>query len=105
MGRSLFGVSPAEPNTRKKPVGSEAPVAPAKPPTVTAADLLQAKLLQGVSRTFALTIPQLPAGLNRVVSNAYLLCRSVYATVAACRISVRHDTLLRLMFHGASLGL
>ncbi|HEY1374773.1 MAG TPA: phytoene/squalene synthase family protein, partial [Candidatus Binatia bacterium] len=30
-----------------------------------------------VSRTFALTIPQLPADLCRVVSNAYLLCRIV----------------------------
>lgn len=37
----------------------------------------QDHLLQGVSRTFALTIPQLPAALGRVVSNAYLLCRIV----------------------------
>ncbi len=35
----------------------------------------QAHILQGVSRTFALTIPQLPPPLCRVVSNAYLLCR------------------------------
>lgn len=35
----------------------------------------QAHILQGVSRTFALTIPQLPAELSAVVSNAYLLCR------------------------------
>ena len=35
----------------------------------------QRHILQGVSRTFALTIPQLPAGLDRAVSNAYLLCR------------------------------
>lgn len=35
----------------------------------------QEHLLKGVSRTFALTIPQLPAGLSRVVGNAYLLCR------------------------------
>jgi len=35
----------------------------------------QAHILQGVSRTFALTIPELPSPLNRVVSNAYLLCR------------------------------
>ena len=34
-------------------------------------------MLAGVSRTFALTIPQLPASLCRVVSNAYLLCRIV----------------------------
>lgn len=35
----------------------------------------QAHILIGVSRTFALTIPQLPPPLSRVVSNAYLLCR------------------------------
>jgi farnesyl-diphosphate farnesyltransferase len=40
-------------------------------------DDFQHAMLQGVSRTFALTIPQLPAGLCRVVSNAYLLCRIV----------------------------
>ncbi|MEO1516818.1 MAG: phytoene/squalene synthase family protein [Bacteroidota bacterium] len=33
--------------------------------------------LMGVSRTFALTIPQLPKALRFVVSNAYLLCRIV----------------------------
>ena len=37
----------------------------------------QAAMLDGVSRTFALTIPQLPAALREVVSNAYLLCRIV----------------------------
>jgi len=35
----------------------------------------QAEILQGVSRTFALTIPKLPAPLRSVVGNAYLLCR------------------------------
>ena len=40
-------------------------------------DELQAHLLEGVSRTFALTIPQLPEGLAKPVSNAYLLCRIV----------------------------
>jgi len=34
-------------------------------------------MLDGVSRTFALTIPQLPSDLHPVVSNAYLLCRIV----------------------------
>jgi farnesyl-diphosphate farnesyltransferase len=38
---------------------------------------LQAVLLEGVSRTFALTIPQLPATLYPAVANAYLLCRIV----------------------------
>jgi len=37
---------------------------------------LQDRLLPGVSRTFALTIPQLPPGLRPVVANAYLLCRT-----------------------------
>ncbi|MFZ2451151.1 MAG: phytoene/squalene synthase family protein [Methylovulum miyakonense] len=40
-------------------------------------DDFQAVLLEGVSRTFALTIPQLPAQLYRAVANAYLLCRIV----------------------------
>jgi farnesyl-diphosphate farnesyltransferase len=40
-------------------------------------DELQAVLLEGVSRTFALTIPQLPATLYKAVANAYLLCRIV----------------------------
>ncbi len=35
----------------------------------------QSAVLQDVSRTFALTIPQLPPGLRDVVGNAYLLCR------------------------------
>jgi farnesyl-diphosphate farnesyltransferase len=35
----------------------------------------QDEILLGVSRTFALTIPQLPDALRRVVTNAYLLCR------------------------------
>ena len=34
-------------------------------------------MLDGVSRTFALTIPQLPSDLMTVVSNAYLLCRII----------------------------
>lgn len=38
-------------------------------------DALQTHLLNGVSRTFALTITQLPPGVRTVVSNAYLLCR------------------------------
>lgn len=42
----------------------------------TAADeAFQKSILQGVSRTFALTIPVLPDSLSRAVANAYLLCR------------------------------
>ena len=35
----------------------------------------QDQILPHVSRTFALTIPQLPARLRVAVTNAYLLCR------------------------------
>jgi len=38
-------------------------------------ELFQDRILQGVSRTFALTIPILPHDLYRAVANAYLLCR------------------------------
>lgn len=38
-------------------------------------DRFQDAVLSGVSRTFALTIPQLPSPLRRAVTNAYLLCR------------------------------
>jgi farnesyl-diphosphate farnesyltransferase len=37
--------------------------------------LYQQSVLPRVSRTFALTIPQLPPALREVVGNAYLLCR------------------------------
>lgn len=44
--------------------------------TILSADeLYQQHLLQGVSRTFALTIPQLPPSLYKAVGNGYLLCR------------------------------
>ena len=35
----------------------------------------QDHILPHVSRTFALTIPQLPPGLRTAVTSAYLLCR------------------------------
>ena len=41
----------------------------------TTDEAYQRQILQGVSRTFALTIPALPPALCRVVGNAYLLCR------------------------------
>ncbi len=45
-----------------------------KPPTAFD-EIFQQRSLQGVSRTFALTIPTLPAALYRAIANAYLLCR------------------------------
>jgi len=40
-------------------------------------ELYQRSILASVSRTFALTIPLLPNGLEKVVGNTYLLCRIV----------------------------
>ncbi len=53
----------------------EAQTRKARPLSGEADEAYQEHILQFVSRTFALTIPQLPAELSRVVSNAYLLCR------------------------------
>ena len=53
----------------------EAQTRKAGPSPGEADEAYQEHILQYVSRTFALTIPQLPAELSRVVSNAYLLCR------------------------------
>ena len=57
--------------TRKE--GTDRPVR-GRPDPREATDLHE-RLLVGVSRTFALTIPQLPDGLREAVTNAYLLCR------------------------------
>ena len=52
-------------------------VRPAAATAATNVDALayQTQILPGVSRTFALTIPQLPEPLDHVIGNAYLLCR------------------------------
>lgn len=47
----------------------------ARDTTLLSDDAYQDYILEGVSRTFALTIPQLPPALYRCVGNAYLLCR------------------------------
>ena len=47
--------------------------APAQPPDAG----YEERVLQHVSRSFALTIPQLPPSLRRAVTNAYLLCRII----------------------------
>ncbi len=43
--------------------------------SAVADDSYQREILPHVSRTFALTIPQLPAALRPAVTSAYLLCR------------------------------
>ncbi len=49
--------------------------APGNPAPTADDEAYQTRVLQFVSRTFALTTPKLPDTLRRVVSNAYLLCR------------------------------
>src|ERR1700676_1932742 len=43
--------------------------------SVSSDEVYQDDILPHVSRTFALTIPQLPVGLRTAVTSAYLLCR------------------------------
>lgn len=61
-------------------------------------DTLQDHLLQGVSRTFALTIPQLPTSLEKAVANAYLLCRIVDTIEDEVAISSENKRNLCLQF-------
>ena len=59
----------------------------------------QDRILPGVSRTFALTIPQLPDELRPVVSNTYLLCRIADTVEDDSELSVtqKQDFLSRLV--------
>ncbi len=60
-----------------------------KHPSDSLSDLeYQETILQGVSRSFALTIPQLPSGLRSVVTNAYLLCRIADTIEDESRLSI-----------------
>lgn len=62
--------------TREDDTPVTAPAPPVAPrPLATADERYQEQVLPEVSRTFALTIPQLPGELRLVVTNAYLLCR------------------------------
>lgn len=58
----------------------------------------QKHILQGVSRTFALTIPQLPPRLREVVSNAYLLCRIADTIEDEIRLTPAHQSLFSEQF-------
>ncbi len=62
----------------------------------------QQQALQGVSRTFALTIPLLPTDLQNAVGNAYLLCRIADTIEDDRAMSAHHkklysDDLIRLV--------
>lgn len=65
------------------------PLAP--PPVVPCEDLAyQDKMLTRVSRTFALTIPELPEALRIAVGNAYLWCRIADTIEDASHLSSAH---------------
>lgn len=57
-------------------------------PSLNAALEFQAGILEGVSRTFALTIPSLPRPLRVPITNAYLLCRIADTIEDDCVLSV-----------------
>ena len=58
-----------------RPTRNRAAETTASPTRVNDDIAFQTRVLPGVSRTFALTIPQLPEQLRHVVCNTYLLCR------------------------------
>ena len=58
-----------------RPTRNRAAETTASPTQVNDDIAFQTRVLPGVSRTFALTIPQLPEQLRHVVCNTYLLCR------------------------------
>jgi farnesyl-diphosphate farnesyltransferase len=61
----------------------------------TSDELYQDRILPHVSRSFALTIPQLPVELRTPVSNAYLLCRIADTIEDESALSIE-DTLMSL---------
>jgi farnesyl-diphosphate farnesyltransferase len=60
---------------------------------LTSDEAYQEQILPHVSRTFALTIPQLPGDLRAAVTNAYLLCR-IADTIEDEPALSGHDTLV-----------
>ena len=64
----------------------------------------QKAILGSVSRTFALTIPLLPPSIEKVVGNAYLLCRIVDTIEDAADISAQTKQSLSALFLDAVLG-
>lgn len=73
-------------------------------PTTPNTDLAYQKAILGsVSRTFALTIPLLPAAIEKVVGNTYLLCRIVDTIEDAADLSPQTKQELSALFLQAVL--
>ena len=68
------------------------------------ANTYQDAILPKVSRTFALTIPQLPPELRRAVANAYLLCRAADTIEDEPALSVEQKRSFENAFVGAVTG-
>jgi farnesyl-diphosphate farnesyltransferase len=64
----------------------------------------QTRLLHGVARSFALTIPQLPPALAPVVANAYLLCRITDTIEDETAITVQQKRVLAAQFTDVVAG-
>jgi farnesyl-diphosphate farnesyltransferase len=74
------------------------------PTSSPSADLAYQKAILGsVSRTFALTIPLLPANIEKVVGNTYLLCRIVDTIEDAADLSAQTKQSLSALFLDAVL--
>jgi farnesyl-diphosphate farnesyltransferase len=74
------------------------------PTSSPSADLAYQKAILGsVSRTFALTIPLLPANIEKVVGNTYLLCRIVDTIEDAADLSAETKQSLSVLFLDAVL--
>jgi farnesyl-diphosphate farnesyltransferase len=68
------------------------------------ADLAYQKAILGsVSRTFALTIPLLPANIEKVIGNTYLLCRIIDTIEDAADLSAQTKQSLSALFLDAVL--
>jgi farnesyl-diphosphate farnesyltransferase len=80
--------------------------APQETPTLSPSNDLayQKAILGSVSRTFALTIPLLPPSIEKVVGNAYLLCRIVDTIEDAVNLSAQSKQSLSALFLDAVLG-
>ncbi|MDN5850299.1 MAG: phytoene/squalene synthase family protein [Nitrococcus sp.] len=73
-------------------------------PRAEIAVVSQQQLLPGVSRTFALTIPQLPEPLRTSVTNAYLLCRIADTIEDEPALSARHKQAFHDRFQAIVAG-
>jgi len=71
---------------------------PEDPQRMQENEAYQERILAGVSRTFALTIPQLPDRLRRLVTNGYLLCRIADTVEDEPELDIKHKQHFHTVF-------